>query len=741
MLGRKILAVINWLIGLLLVGVIGAVYWFVWRPGPQTSGEVMAPVAAKVVIRRDAHGVPHIEAASIEDTLFAQGYVTAQDRLWQMDMIRRVAAGELSEVIGKATIEPDTMARRLRLRRIAQRQVASLPAADRNALAAYARGVNHFIETHRRNLPPEFLPLRYEPRPWNLSDTLLAALQMYRTLTSTWEKELLKQRLLAAGDAQKVNFLFPVRSGNEVQLGSNAWALSGKWTASGKPILANDPHLEFSMPSTWYLVHLKAPGLDVAGASLPGVPAVIIGHNEQIAWGATNLHFDVQDLYIERLDLQTGQYLFKGQVLQARREPEVIVVNGGQPIELLNWVTVHGPLIQVEGNQPMTLRWIASEEGAFDFPLLQLNQARNFSEFRAALRRFAGPAQNFLYADRAGNIGYQATGRFPIRKGFSGDVPLDGASGDFEWGGFIPFDDLPSVQNPPSGMLVSANQNPFPGNFPYPVGGNYSAPYRSGQIQALLRAHTGWKPEDMLVVQKDVYSAFSQFLAKQTVAAADLRKVTNPSVLSAVQLLRSWNGQMEKGTPQPLIVTLLYQHLRRSIAEKAAPKLGLTYDVEMAPVVVERLLRERPPSWFSDYDKLLVESLSDAVDEGERMQGRAIAKWDYGSYNELVIAHPVAGALPRVGAFLGKYFNIGPVPMSGSSTTVKQTTRRLGPSMRFVADLANWDQTLQNIVTGESGHIFSGHYKDQWDDYYTAHSFQMPFDHVNAASTLTLVPK
>ncbi|MCC7153725.1 MAG: penicillin acylase family protein [Bryobacterales bacterium] len=749
MQARRVVDVVNILIAIVLAMLAGGFYWFLYRTRPEVSGRVPAPVARDVSVLRDARGVPHIEAHSIEDALFAQGYVTAQDRLWQMDMLRRVGSGEVAEVVGRAGLELDTLSRKMRLRRIAQAQAKTLSGGDRKVFAAYARGVNHFIETHRGKFAPEFAAMSYDPRPWTISDSLVIGLQMYRTLSDSFEKELLKRRMMDAGDPAKVNVLFPDRSGTEVAIGSNAWVLSGKWTASGKPLLANDPHLEYSMPSTWYLVHLKAPGLNVAGASLPGVPAVIIGHNDQIAWGVTNLHFDVQDLYIERLDPRNGQYVFKGQVMQAQREREFISIKGIRPVELDTWVTAHGPVFTQSGAQAISMRWVAAEDRRFEFPFLDLNRAADFNSFRTALRKFAGPGQNFVYADRAGNIGYQATGVFPIRSGFTGDIPLDGQSGNFEWSGFIPFDDLPSVLNPASGMIVTANQNPFPPSYKYAVTGNFSAPYRSQQIHDLLSRRKGWRPEDFLVVQKDVYSGFAHTLARQAVAAVEVRQVTNPQVLDAVALLKSWNGQMEKGTPQPLIATLLYQQLRRNIAEKAAPKLGAEYSAEMAPVVIERLLTTRPKDWFADYDRLIVESLSDAVNEGIRLQGHNISKWDYGRYNEVTIAHPVARSLSGVIGvlrwipFLGRYldFNVGPVPMSGSSTTVKQTTRRLGPSMRFDADLSNWDNTLQNITTGESGHIVSRHYKDQWQAYYTGRSFTMPFGKVEAEDTLTLAPE
>src|SRR5271165_5654697 len=324
----KVVKYINLSIAVLLLAVLSAGYWIAYRPLPQTSGEIAAPVSAKATVARDSIGVPHIAAASWEDAIFLQGYVTAQDRLWQMDALRRLAAGELSEIVGPPALELDREARRLRMRRLAEEHYKTLPDADRAVAAVYARGVNYFIETHRGRLPLEFTLLQYDPRPWTIADTILCGLQMYRNLTTTWREELQKAAMLENGDRAKVDFLFPSRIGSEYQPGSNAWALSGKHTAGGKPILANDPHLEWGIPSSWYQVHLQAPGLDVTGVSLPGVPSVIIGHNQRIAWGVTNLGFDVQDLYLERFDPRTGRYVFRGQVEQARSETDWIAVKG-----------------------------------------------------------------------------------------------------------------------------------------------------------------------------------------------------------------------------------------------------------------------------------------------------------------------------------------------------------------------------------------------------------------------------
>jgi penicillin amidase len=732
----RVVKAVNIAIALVLAAGLALVYWYVWRPLPERSGSIDAPLGARATVHFDTHGEPHIRAASVEDAFFVQGYVTAQDRLFQLDALRRFAGGSLSEVLGPRLLDSDRESRKLRLRRIAENAYITLPAADRAALAAYTRGVNQFIATHLNNLPVEFTLLNYQPRPWSVVDCLLLCLHMYRNLTTTWKDEIVKNNLIAQGDRAKVEFLYPMRGLGDASPGSNSWALAGSRTASGKPLLSSDMHLEYSLPGIWYMTHLEAPGLSVAGVALPGVPGIVVGHNQRIAWGITNLHFDVQDLYAEKLDDRTGRYLFRGQVEQARGEREIIPVKGQAAVEMTVWVTRHGPIFLSDGNQRLALRWTAAEPGMLQYPFIDVDRAQNWREFTSAISRLPGPGSNFVYADVDGNIGYHAAGSLPRRRNYRGDIPVDGSSGNFEWDGYIPFDELPNVYNPPSGMIVSANQNTFPANFPYSVNGNFAPPYRAQQIRALLSAHNGWHAEDMLTVQKDIYSAFSHFLAAQLVKAYDKRNAHNPGLDPAVGLLRTWNGQMDKDLGAPFLVTLAYQHVRRAIAENASAATGLAYEFNLAPVVVERLLRERPAGWFGDYDDMLLRALADAVEEGRRIQGRDPKRWQYGEYLRVSINNPVLHEVPLV----GKYFDIGPVPMSGSTTTVKQTSRTLAPSMRMNADLGDWDRSLFNIPIGQSGQILSSHYKDQWADYYNARSYPMQFGKVDATSTLVFNP-
>lgn len=732
----RILRVVNILLLLVGVGLVLGGWWFFWRPLPQTSGEVSAPVASKVEVAWDALGVPHIHAASQSDALFTEGYVVASERLFQMDALRRKAAGDLCEIVGSVALPLDERARRLRMRRIAEEQYGKLSDHDRADIGDYARGVNYYIDTHRSRLPFEFAAIGYGPRPWSAVDTLLIGLYMFEDLTTSWPDHIERRDLLQGGDPAKVAFLFPDRAGDEIQPGSNAWVVSGARTASGHPQLSNDMHLEASIPGIWYMAELDAPGLHVGGLALPGTPGIIVGHNERIAWGVTNLHFNVQDLYREKLDDRTGQYEFQGHVEQARMETEIIPVKGKKPVEIRQWVTRHGPVFLNENGEHMALRWTAAVAG-FANPFVDIDRAHNWGEFNAAIANFPGPGQNFVYADVDGNIGYHASGKLPIRHDFTGDLPVDGASGQFEWDGYIPYDQLPSSFNPPSGVLVTANQNPFPANYPYTVSGSFASPYRSTQIYDMLQAKKKVTPEDTLAIQKDVYSAFDDHFARALVRAWDAAPSANADLRPAIDRLREFHGQIDQDSAAALIAVLSDHYFRSAMADSASPGKAAIYSFQMSYAAADKLLQERPVGWFADYNATLLGCLRDGVREAQRTQGRNMDHWSYGKYLQVEVDHPVGHQIP----LLARYFDIGPLPMSGGSTTVKQTTRRLYPSERFNAVVGDWDKSLLNIPIGQSGHVVSRHYKDEWDAYYNGYSFPMQFGHVDVKSRLTIHPQ
>lgn len=736
-MASRVVGVVNRFLLVLFAAFLILGWWAFVRTRPSTSGTLAAPIEAELRIVRDELGVPHITAGSVHDAYFGQGYATAQDRMWQMDMARRLGGGELSELLGQATIEADSRHRKLRLRRIAKAAARRLRAEDRKLLAAYSRGVNHFIESSRGKWAPEFLALRYEPRPWLIEDTILCGLVMDLTLTGTADEELRKAKALASSkDKALIERLFPLRTASAFRPGSNAWVVSGFRTASGKPLLANDMHLGWAMPDTWYMVHLKAPGLNVSGFTLPGFPGVVVGHNEKIAWGITNLQTDSQDLYAEKLDLRTGVFEYRGQRLPAHREVEMLMVKGSRPVQLMNLITVHGPVHSTADGVVHSIRWTAAVRQEYRFPLLDLNQAADWAQFRQVLSTWSGPALNFVYADVAGNIGYQAAGSVPKRDGFTGDVPADGTSGTQEWSGFIPFEELPSVFNPPGGILVSANQNPFPEAAA--VHGYFAAKHRAKQIRDRLSARAKWDVETTLRLQTDIYSAYLRYVAGEAAAAAARKAgAASADAREGAALLKNWNGHMKADSASAYLAWLTDQSVRRALIDRAAPKSGISYREMSAAEVVEDLLRERPREWFQDWDAVLATALGEAFDEARRSQGRNSEKWAWGRANEFTLRHPVAG---QVG-WLAPYFNLGPVQLGGSGSTVKQTSLTFSPSQRFVADLSNWDGSVMNLRAGQSAHRLSGHYKDQWDAFLAGRSFPAQFGKVEGKRTLILAPR
>jgi penicillin amidase len=740
----RLVRIVNIGIAVVVLLLATAVYWYAIRPLPKTSGEIVAPVRGPATIKRDARGIPHVEASNWQDAIFLQGYATAQDRLWQMDGLRRFGAGELAEVFGPASVARDEMARKMRIRALAQAGADRLPPEQRAVFIEFARGVNYFISTHRGNYSLEFsLPgHEYDPRPWTIVDSLVVGIVMFRDLSDSASVDLDRQQLFSrARDGAKMKVLFPAVEGGAVAPGSNAWAVSGAHTVDGKPMLANDPHLAYGIPPTWYLVHLKAPGLNVSGATLPGVPCVLVGHNEHIAWGITALESDSVDLYREQLDPRTGRYPFAGHVEQAQLETEFIGVRGAKAAPLQTWITRHGPVLATDDHGiGYSLHWTAND--GLTFPFWDINRAQNWQQFQTAARTLWGPALNFVYADRDGNIGYQAAGKVPIRRNFDGAVPIDGASGQFEWEGYIPAEQMPSVLNPPSGIVASANQNPFPPDFPVQVSGNYHSRYRIDQIRALLSAKK-LDVTDMLAIQKDVYAAYDHFLARQVVAAVASKNAADPLVREAAAVLLAWDGQMDKDHAAPMVTQLLSSRMgldlvRSNLQPAKSPDHESPPPLLPKPEVIEGLLRTRPAGWVprDDWDQWIVQNLIAALRDGRGRQGSPVSKWRWGHVLQWNFLHPVGRNLPIV----DRYFDIGPVEMSGSGTTVKQTTGTLGPSERMVIDFGDLDRSLQNLTTGESGAVASAHYKDEWPAYYVGTSFPMEFQYIDAKEILHIQP-
>ncbi|HEV2234558.1 MAG TPA: penicillin acylase family protein [Terriglobia bacterium] len=793
---RFFLRVLIFLVAL-CVALVACAAWYVYsrihRSLPQLDGTIqVGGLKARVEVRRDARGVPHLSAQSLEDLFFAQGYVTAQDRLWQMDLSRRLAFGELSEIFGERVLSLDIENRTLGFRQVAERAVQELDTDSQKLLAAYTRGVNAFISTHSDRLPVEFLLLRYKPRPWEVMDSFGVALNMAKALNTTWPDELMRERIRAKVGLDLYIDLFPDRSpldhpvaemvpapasapgapAKQAQispqpnpqeldpvlasllpasgestagLGSNNWVLSGAHTQSGKPLLANDPHLNHSVPSVWYMIHLKTSGLDVSGVSLPGLPLVVIGHNERIAWGMTNTGPDVQDLYQESFNISDpNKYLHNSEWIAVETRDEVIKVRHGGDYAFTVRTTRHGPVIAHDGNRDLSLRWTALEPHALRFPFLKIDQAQNWYEFTAALRDFTGPMQNFVYADIDGNIGYYAAGWVPIRAQGDGTVPTIGSLDDNDWTGYIPFERLPHVYNPACGMIATANGRVVPDDYPYFITNKWDPSFRTARIYQLLEAKNQFTVPDMLRIQTDIYSLQDEWLAKQLLMAAAVHSPSSADAKYALTLLRNWDGEAHADSAATLVCEVTRQALLERILKPKLSEDLSGYHWPMSAIFIQSVLENKWTRWLppgdADFNVTLVESLEEGV---RRIPGLVGSQnhdaWQWGNTIPLTFHHPLGDSL----YFFDRYLNVGPVPQAGTGTTVKQTTPALGPSMRMVVDFSGFDQSVQNITLGESGQVFSPYYKDQFDAWYNGRSFPMLFSDaaVDQGTTHLLVIK
>ncbi|HZQ92102.1 MAG TPA: penicillin acylase family protein [Terriglobales bacterium] len=815
------------LVLLALAAAAVAVSWFyatARRALPQLDGAVrVAGLHAPVTVVRDAQGVPHITASTADDLFFAQGYVTAQDRLWQMDMSRRYASGELAEILGPSLIQHDRQQRILGLRQAAERGLSLLSPAERAHYEAYARGVNAYIESRGDRLPVEFHVLRYSARHWTPLDSLLCGANLWQTLSGNLyltavERETIARKLgpeLAAdlyvnsswrdhppgADSKPMGLpdeLNPEDRQNRLQPdhgyrndyaqgaplkpssgaggpikpsfglradlgvlttniepspeslvpGSNNWAVSGQRTASGRAMLANDMHLVNTVPNTWYEAHLKITGndteaLDVAGVTLPGLPYVVMGHNQRIAWGYTNMGPAVQDVFVEtlRAGQPAPQYQTPTGWQQAGQRSEVIYVKGEPPVVMRVISTRHGPIISelIPGeSRPLALKWTLYDPGMMA-PLWDLNRASNWQEFRSAVARFAGPAQNMVYADAEGHIGYQAMGRIPIRASGDGSVPVSGADDAHEWTSFVPFEKLPSVFDPSSGIVATANGRITPDGYAYVLSTQWAAPYRTERIYRVLRSSPKLNAEQMLRLQTDIYSVFDRYCADRFAYAVDHVAAASPRAKEAARLMRGWDGRVTADSVAPTLVTQSRNELWRLLLE---PRLGPSPDPQpnsppappvgwrqyswfMSEVALENILERQPQRWlppgFRSYDDLLAAAVEAAA--SQKSAPRDLSKWTWGSARHVEYRHPVLGAAPLVGRWAGT----GSRPLSGNGNTVKQMGRQLGPSERMVTDFADLDATRLNIVSGQSGQILSPHFRDQFDAWYEGRSFVLAF--------------
>jgi penicillin amidase len=777
-------------------------------PEPQTVQ--IKGIKERITIRRDERGIPYVEANNDDDLYFGQGYATAADRLWQMDLLRRTARGELAEILGagpgNVALDQDKLHRTYGFSQAADEEYANLSPKSRALLEAYARGVNAYAASlDPKSRPAEFQILNYEFRPWIPQDSLIAVKLFFEALSDTWRLDLMRQGLTSLTPDKQAALMpaispldvlvvgkdvpakaAPARSSGaraavteplsseslkalahnasiaaaaldrvglyaEELAASNNWVISGKRTVSGKPLLANDPHLRPTAPSIWYMVHLSAPGMRIAGVTSPGLPGVIIGHNEHIAWGFTNVGPDVQDLYLEKFDPANPkryQTLAGWQDAVVRRE-EIKVRKGfvGAEYDVVNHdvtVTRHGPIIFEGDGKRYALRWTAFDSKRLTGDLnYALNRARNWEEFKVALRSFVAPTQNIVYADVNGHIGYHASGIVPIRKSGDGSLPYDGSTDAGEWTDYIPLAKLPNVYDPPSGMIVTANQRIVGTDYPYHLTHSWAQPYRARRIFDLLSEKPKHTADDFRRIIGDVYSIAGALFAQEAV------KTLRPKLTPADEKLRAtldafekWDGRVNaESTVAPIVGQMRLAFRSKLLAGALGPDLVRNFQWSNFDTTLDRILKEQPAGWlpkeYPSYADLMRASYDDARAVLTRNLGADESKWTWGDLVKARFPHPLSTA-----PLIGVQFTVPPFPQNGTGGLVGATVNvGAAVSMRLIADPGDWDKTQMGIALGESGAPKSPHWTDQLADWRAVTPREFPFTPaaVTKATKTTLV--
>ena len=782
------------------VGAAGAA-WRLWMAKPGLDGTVELPgLTAPIEILRDADAIPHVRAASEADALFGLGVAHAQDRLWQMEFQRRLGRGRLAEILGPDALRTDRFFRAIDLPGVARENWPHLDGRTRAFIDAYLAGVNAWIaRSPARRLPVEFALLGVTPAPFTREDVIVWTKVMALGLSTNWRDELLRARLVGRLGAEAASTLLPsytsggpiiLPEGLEAQapaatlgnrpagaaagaqvvdprpLGalaralpalatgiaaSNNWVLSGARTTTGRPILANDPHLGARAPSVWYLAHLSGGSLDAIGATLPGLPGIVIGHNRRVAWGETNLMTDVQDLFVERVNARQ-QALYKGEWEAMRVRREVIKVKGAPDEVLVVRATRHGPLVSdilPGATESLALRWTALDpvDRTLD-AFLGINLAGHWSDFTAALSRMHVPMQNFVYADVDGNIGYYAPGAIPVRAQGDGTVPVPGWSGDFDWTGYVADNEVPRTFNPARGYVVTANNQALPDGYPHLISTNWEAGYRAARLTAMIEGREKHSVVDVARMQSDVRSAqFAVLLPWLTRAAP-----AAPRAAAAVARLREWDGTLSAESAD----AAFFEEWKAALAHRLfADELGPELWEEYAQLphwiakALHRVVADGDALWCDDVTTEARETcestagaaMDDALASGAVRYGTAeVAGWRWGLGNEVTFPH-----LPFDFVAVLRPFFSRTVPAGGDAVTVAPVMRirdeTIVSSYRQVIDLSDFDASRFVHTLGQSGQLLTGHYDDFLDEWRAVEHLPMRFSQaaVDAAVSHRLV--
>lgn len=778
--GKRWKKIVGWTVGSLVV-LIAAIaiglYAYITRSHPQIDGEIqLTGLQEPVEVVRDENGVPHITAKNEEDLYLAQGYIQAQDRLFQMDLSRRQASGRLSEVVGEAALENDKYFLTLGLRRAAESSYDQYSETAKQVLDKFAEGVNLYIKELQESnkWPIEFTVLGYEPEPWTPVDSLTIGKYMAFDLGGHWEDQAFRYYLLQSFPEEKAYDLFPsypedapyIISKDELDIeksfasaviphefnGSNNWVVSGEKTKSGKPILADDPHLSLATPAIWYQMHLQAPSVNVSGVIFAGIPGIILGHNEHVAWGVTNTGPDVQDLYIEKRNPDNEyEFLFNDNWEEASVVKEEIKVKDQDPVDYEIVITRHGPVISEFAGESgkdtvLSLQWTALEPSSELEAVLNMNKADDWEQFEKALEGFHTPAQNFVFASTDGTIAYKANGKIPIRKKGDGLLPVPGWTDEYEWIDYIPFDELPRVVNPKEGFISTANNKVISDDYPYHISHDWAQPFRQMRIQEFISAKDNITVDDMMNLQMDKMNLQAREFVPLFVDL--LKNSEDEQVKEALSILDKWDFVDGAEQAPPMIFNLWTKEIQDVLFEEEIPieTLELFGGKRQA---IDELLRKAiegdPGPWIEEHGGLttvLEDSLLRVLVELEDSYGSNMEKWEWGDYHQIYFAHPLSSVRP-----LNLLFNSGgKVPVGGSPVTVQAAafkedgTVNHGASWRFVVDTDDIQTGYHLVGPGQSGNVLSKWYHDQLESWVdgTYHSTSLKDYNGNA---LKLNPK